>query len=301
LNQTIRIIRPSSREKDSLVTKKIASLENEGFRVLYDDIPKTSGPEWTSNSIEVRAKELNDALLEEDNDYILCARGGYGASDLLPFIDWKNLKGRKEKTLIGFSDICSLQSSLYSILGWKSIHGPMPATSYWNMDNRRDDIELLFDCINGQRDHFELPLDRNISQPGIASGGDGKSEISGWIFGGCFSVLTNLIGTRYFPASLKDAILVIEDVSENPARLMRFLNQWKQAGLLDGVKALVIGKLLDPDDEDIGLKDSLEFEFSSRTQLPTFTTKTFGHLCPNYPIKIGASAKISDKKLTWYP
>ncbi|MBF0440357.1 MAG: LD-carboxypeptidase, partial [Oligoflexales bacterium] len=194
-NVTIRIIRPSSHEKIDIISTRIKELEDNGFHVLYDEIPLDSSNLFTAGSISFRKEHLLRAVMESDSDVILCARGGYGASDLLPFLPWNDLKSVRQKPIIGFSDISALHSAFFTKLSWKGIHGPMPSTSYWLSDPIGKDILNLLNIINSSNPEGQLALKNRSSEI--------KSNIIGWLFGGCLSVLTNLIGTPYFPASLK--------------------------------------------------------------------------------------------------
>lgn len=286
MQSNIRIIRPASREREDLLPDKIIELKDHGFKVLYDDRPETQWP-YIASSKENRAQDLLKALTEKDSDIILCARGGYGASDLLPLIPWDDLKDTPEKLLIGFSDISAIHSALYTKLGWRSLHGPMPATSLW--DHKKPDIKALLNILSQKPETIELSL-TPLTQ---------YNDLSGILFGGCFSVLTNLIGTPYFPKSLDGHILFLEDVGEHPARIMRYLNQWIQSGALRGVRGIVLGHFRNLGE---GIEDDsimLLEEFAKRAQLPTWSTKGFGHLSPNMPLMIGKEAQINNDVLSW--
>lgn len=286
----IRIIRPSGREKDNLLPQGIADLEGLGHTVLFQDAPAADDWRYASASIEVRAQQLMDALTERDSDLVLCARGGYGASDLLPLVDWTTLRGYPEKPVVGFSDISAIHSALFANLGWKGLHGPMPATSLWGK-NGRTDIDQLFQLLQGYSLRQSMPL-QPIDSP--------EGNLDGWLFGGCFSVLTNLIGTPYFPASLQDSILIWEDISEHPARLMRYLNQWLQSGILTGVRAIILGTFLDLGEEIENSAPMLLNQFAKRCALPTYHCPNIGHISPNQPFQIGAAGKIRDNsRLEW--
>ena len=286
----IRIIRTSGREKENLLPTGIADLEARGHTVLFEDTAPSPSWRYAAASTQDRADQLNSALIEPGTDLVLCARGGYGASDLLPLIAWQELAHFPEKKLVGFSDISALQSALWTKLTWRGIHGPMPATALWGK-NGSDDIAMLFDVIEGSPHTFEHPLE--------AVAGIGKT-VEGWLFGGCFSVLTNLIGTPFFPISLNGCILVLEDISEHPARLMRYWNQWQQSGLLVGVKAVVLGTFLDLGDEIPDSSPAILREFALRSGLPTFHCAKIGHISPNLPFQIGAKAEIRDNNtLVW--
>jgi muramoyltetrapeptide carboxypeptidase len=126
-------------------------------------------------------------------------------------------------------------------------------------------------------------------------------EVSGILFGGCFTVLTNLIGTPYLPSSLAGHIVFFEDTDENPARLMRAFNQWLQSGLLNNAKALIIGSLRNLGEKIADCAPYVYEHFANRAgpSLPVFSTADFGHSSPNFPLMVGAHATIKGNQLKW--
>lgn len=287
--RTIRIIKASSPDREGLLPARILELERAGFKILFDEIPPDPNWSWTAGSRESRSNALNNALLEEQSDAIMWARGGYGASDLLDLIPWPQLTRAKPKPIIGFSDVCAVQAALYSRVGRLSIHGPMPATLTWKKSGDAD-VSALVSLLKGELHTGQLSL-RTISKK--------SPPIQGRLFGGCLSVLTSLIGTTYLPANFKNHILYFEDIGENPGRMMRMLNQWQQSGLLSGVNAMILGCFSElggglPDSEPTVLQ-----EISRRFTLPIFSSSDFGHISPNMPLVMGALAEIKDEKLTW--
>lgn len=292
----LRIIRPSSREIKDLLASRIPGLKNRGFDVLYDELLADADWTYSAGTAELRAQALIAALREPWSDFILCARGGYGASDLLPLLPWPELAQLQPKLVIGFSDVSAIHAALYSQLGWLGLHGPMPATALWSDDDgaNTDDIDALVNNL----EHWLTGICSG-SIPISAVSGVHPGQLKGKLFGGCFTVLTNLIGTPYFPRSLADHIVFIEDTDEHPARLMRALNQWIQSGVLNGVKAVVIGHL-----RNLGaqIPDCAPFvlqQFARRLEVPVFHSPLFGHTQPNYPMMIGAEATIEGDRLTW--
>jgi muramoyltetrapeptide carboxypeptidase len=287
--RTIRIIKASSLDREGLLDSRIKELEAAGFKILFDDIVANPDWLWTAGSIADRSKALNQALLEAESDAILWARGGYGASDLLDLVPWDQVAKAKAKPIIGFSDVCAAQSALFTKTNRPSIHGPMPATVTWKKSGTSDSDQLL-ELLRGKKTTGQINAKPLRTSP---------SEVSGRLFGGCLSVLTSLIGTAYLPKSLSGFILYFEDIGENPGRVMRMLNQWHQAGLLNQVQGLVIGAFTELGS---GLQDSapvMSEEIYRRYRLPTFTSPDFGHISPNMPLVLGASAVISQNKLTW--
>lgn len=287
----IRVIRPSSREQNDLLKARIAELTKIGFEVLYEDLP--GDPDWlyVSAAAASRAHALQAALAENGTTAVLCARGGYGASDLLPLINWDRLRDCTPKLIVGFSDISALHSAVFTKLGWPSLHGPMPATSLWRNGDDSRDIDQLIEILRKTSKQEAISGSLDVDGPNV--------PIAGRLFGGCFSVLTNLIGTDYFPKSLAGCILFLEDTDENPGRLMRALNQWVQAGLLNGVRALLIGHLRNLGEN---IRDSAPFvyeQFARRSGVPTFRSTDFGHTSPNFPLMLGSIGRIEAGKLNW--
>src|SRR6202035_5464740 len=102
--QTIGIVAPSAAPNDpERIRFAIDTVESLGFKVrpgahLYDRDGYLAGSDGA------RADDVNAMFADDSVDAIWCVRGGYGASRLLPALDY-GLMQRKPKALIGFSDI----------------------------------------------------------------------------------------------------------------------------------------------------------------------------------------------------
>jgi len=300
LKNRIRIIRPASREKEDLLSDKLKQFEKIGFITDFEDIPIDPSWGYSSGSQENRASALEAALFSKEAQLILAARGGYGCSDLLPLIDFQKFEHEDLSLIIGFSDISALHSAFYTKLGWPSLHAPMPATALWDFEAKdvASLICLMNDFSQGKilRQSLSVKL---IPTESISRVSQKNPALKGKLFGGCFSVLTNMIGTPYFPKDLSNHIIFIEDLQENPARLLRYLNQWIQSGAFEKATALVVGYLKDMGE---GVEDNAEFvlrEIAKRCAIPVFHSKDFGHITPNTPLLIGSDATIKGNELVW--
>lgn len=290
---TLRIIRPSSYEKNNELPIRIKELEGLGIKVLHDaPLRDRNTYPFTAGSIDERLAALVGAVCESESDAVLCARGGFGASDLLPLIPWELMKEQKPKFIVGFSDISALHSGFFAKLGWPGIHGPMPGGEYWDLKTRGADIRALLDILTEPKNRCQ-----KIEVRALPNTSPRPERLEGWLFGGCLSVLTNLIGTPYLPSSLAGAILFFEDVGEHPGRLLRHLNQWVQAGKLKGVRAIVLGQFIDCKHNNLEWNERMTEEFAKRTAIPVFKSELFGHGFPNFPLLIGAKAEISGQNI----
>lgn len=287
--KTIRIIEPAGQPNATALAKNIQWLEQQGFRVLYD--PITCDENWPYNGgpMQARTDALNNALCEKESDYVLAARGGHGASDILPLLDWDRLKTVSPKFLLGLSDISTIQSALYTQLGWHSLHTTMPGGSLW--DSNSDDVKQLTKLL-----HSGLPWQGEIQ----LAPGQSSDKIEGTLYGGCFAVLTSLIGTPYLPKTLDNTILFLEDINESPGRLMRYWNQWQQADITKDIKALVLGHFsgLDKNNNE-DAREKVVSEFQRRCDCPVLSTTQFGHCSPSFALGIGAIARVENGRLNW--
>ncbi len=286
----IRIISPASRHQPDLLNTRIASIEATGLSVSYHNLsPDPSWP-FTAGSRIDRLDQLQNALRAPEVKYLMSTRGGYGVSDLLDGIQWEQYRHSKPKVILGFSDISALHSAFYTKLGWNSIHAPMPATDLWGKHGENDVLALL-QILQGLRQQIELPL--------LYEGKGLPPNIHGPAFGGCLSVLTNLIGTEYFPKSLAGHILFWEDIGEHPARILRFVNQWLQSGSLHGVKGIVLGRFVGCEVEGSCSEAMLREALTQRLPFPIWFCPMFGHCSPNWPLPFGWPIEVAGDRLIW--
>ena len=240
----IGIVSPSSVVPKVEFEIGVSFLKNEGFEVEVH--PSVYGEFFFhSASDEDRARALIEFASRPDLEAIWCARGGYGATHLIPFLDrWKkSLRGKKpsRKTLIGFSDITVLLEWFRSNLGWETLHGPMPSLRTFSC-LKPGEWKTLKNLVRGSRkkekirpySHALLPVYRP----------HGFQGVEGALTGGNIAVWNTLLGTPH-QGSTRGKILFLEDVKENLGQLNRMLHHLEQAGGLKGCKALVLGDFTD--------------------------------------------------------
>ncbi len=233
---------------------------------------------------EAKGAHLIAALCADDDADLLCVRGGYGTSDLLPRIPYERLRHRKR--VIGYSDISALHSALWTRCGFVGISAAMPGSAAWG-DVHSEAMQILLGIMHGTRREGGMAV--------TALGDYSAREIEGTLFGGCFSVLTNLLATPYLPRSLSGYILFFEDINESVWKLLRYLNQWQFSGMLEGVQAIVLGRF----DQLEGDLVHLHRQWQARVACPVYTTGDFGHSVPTSPLPIGGRGVIRRGKLVW--
>jgi muramoyltetrapeptide carboxypeptidase len=246
---------------------------------------------------ELRAGALNNFARDPLVGTIWCARGGYGSTRLLPLLDdWKTSEAlRKDpKLLIGFSDVTGLHLYFYKKLGLPTLHAPMPGTPSFSKLKPRVD-KLLRETLAG-----ELKLGRNSYTADWKSKAllPAARDVEGVIVGGNLTLLVNMIGTPWQP-DLTGALLFLEDCAEQPYRVDRMLTQLHNAGMLKGLRGVLLGDF----EADVVYKEPVEKTywreiFEERFAplgIPVLENLPVGHGKLNDPLPLGVRAAITKK------
>ncbi len=264
----IAIIAPASRSPKSDVEKAQAWLKSHGVEsdILIEFNEKHP---YFSASNKTRFMLLKKALLDKKYDVIWCMRGGYGTLALLDEV--KKLKIPKHKILIGFSDITSLHLLLAQKFKLKTIHGPM-LLSVGRESFTQAHLEETLSFIKGDLKEFQMKL-----TPFNKAAKNKKLNIKAELTGGNLAVIQASMKTE-FEMKTKNKILFLEDIGERGYKLSRLLTHLKLTGLLDEVKAIILGVFNDGD-EPSG-ENHVEFalnEFAETLKIPVFKTDEIGH------------------------
>lgn len=224
---------------------------------------------------EERAADLTAFFADKTVDYILQAGGGYGSARLLDKLDYDFIKAHK-KPVIGLSDTTALQCALIA-------KADLTCYSGFLLKKRFNDYEIpssLSDLIAHSDVSFE------INETGFAQGR---------LVGGCFSLVASLIGTPYLP-DMTNAILVLEDLNEEPYAIDRMFQHLHLAGIFAKVSAVVFGNFWDclAKDSADGLIDDVLAEWTDKIGKPVFTGLNYGHQPYSGVLPFGAKATISN-------
>ena len=142
---------------------------------------------------------------------ITFARGGWGGARLL-----ERKQSWRPGFLLGFSDITSILLSRLASGFYGGIHGPLVTTLEKEPDWSKERLkELLF----------------GLKVPDLYGESWNKGIAKGPLVVANLTVLAHLIGSSHIP-DLHGAILVLEDVNEEPYRIDRLLTHLRLTGLL---------------------------------------------------------------------
>jgi muramoyltetrapeptide carboxypeptidase len=280
--ETVGVIAPSGVVDPRELAAGIKRVEAMGFRVTVGrNVQRTH--RYSAGTDRERAEDLHEMFSDPEVRAVLCARGGYGATRLLPMLDEVLLKDNP-KILVGSSDVTALLVYLADRVGLVAFHGPMIAPNFGRNPtalSREGFLRALCPSDAGGR----------IRMEGLESLRKGSAR--GRLTGGCLSLLCALLGTPYEPDT-RDAVLFLEDVNEAPYRIDRMLTQLRTAGKLDGVRGLIFGKMVNcfpASDSDYGL-EAVILEAIGDFEGPVLFGLPAGHGGEQLTLPFGVEAKI---------
>jgi muramoyltetrapeptide carboxypeptidase len=238
-----------------------------------------------------RAADINRFFADPSIRAVLPLRGGWGASRVLPYLDFEVIR-RNPKIVLGYSDITALHMAISARTGLVTFHGPngmgrwdefsvnwvrrvLFAGEAVTLENRHDKGEFLVQTENRVQ----------TITPGTARGR---------ILGGNLTVLTAIIGSPYVP-DFDDAILFVEDVGEDIYRIDRMLTTLKLAGVLSRIRGFIWGTCSECEPgEGFG---SLTFEeifedHIAPLKIPAWQGAMIGHRTPQFTIAEGIPVEI---------
>ncbi|MBR4588983.1 MAG: LD-carboxypeptidase [Lachnospiraceae bacterium] len=273
-----------------------------------------------SNVPEKCGSEVNK-MFASDADILISCGGGELMCEILPFVDFKELKNEAPKWFMGYSDNTNLTFLLNTLCDTASIYGPCAGSfgqSMWH-----ESIEDAYKLLKGEKlqnagyDMWEIDSKKSAEDPLATYNITEKRELTGFVgalkrddlslkgrlTGGCLDCLANLTGTR-FDAALEfaekyaeDGILwFLECCDLNPFAVRRAMWNLYEAGWFKYASGFIIGRPFHYGQEEMGLNMEKAFlEIPSKMGLPVIMGADIGHLPPMIPLISGCLAEAELK------
>ncbi len=291
---TIGIHAPSAALEHNKFKEALNKLESDGYKTKIAFDPSAaygkSDHMFAAASLSERVRTLHALFRDRKVKAILTARGGYGAMEMLPHLDYALLR-KNPKPLIGFSDVTALLNAIYQKSGLLTVHAASLSTFSYTPDHDNfaaDSCEALLELLR---------------TPGYQTFKGSYSAIKkgsgkGRLIGGNLSVLVSLLGTAWAPR-LKDTILFLEETGESPYRIHRMLLQLQLATNFKDLKGVVLGSFHGCVHKH-GSGPDVEMVFSDifkGVRFPVIKGVPIGHHSLNLPIPVGIMAEIRHNEL----
>jgi muramoyltetrapeptide carboxypeptidase len=289
---TVMIIAPGSPpHSTNILEAAIKRLSDAGFNVHVGTYAREKHG-FLAGIDSQRLSDLSQALASPTIKAIFCIRGGYGSGRLIHAVPFDVLK-RHPKVFIGSSDLTGL---LYGCaLDGHSVcfHGP---TLQSLVDPSCPDYtwRSFINTITGHHDAVGSILDGDQPTTPIEALKSGVA--TGHLIGGNLSILLSILGTKFFP-SFDDSILFLEDVSEAPFRIDRYLTQLINLGAFERVRGFALGRFehCEYRGQEAKSKQTLRDVIIDRLVplgKPIVLGLPFGHTSYNATIPIGIQATL---------
>ena len=251
-----------SLEMQGAVEKLRSLLEGWGLEVLSSSYIYAQKDVFAASGKD-RAVALMNFYQNESVKAIFDISGGDIANQVLPFLDFERIK-KANKPYFGYSDLTTVIDSIYTKTGVSSYlyqvrfligeYAKVQQEAFYKtfFEEQEDLFQFDYQFIRGEK-------------------------LEGIIIGGNIRCLLKLAGTPYCP-DFKDKILFLESMSGKPAQMVTFLNQYKQMGILDEVKGILLGSFSEMEEKALTpAVEEILLELVRDRAIPIVKTKEIGH------------------------
>jgi len=265
------------------MTDAVKLLQSWGLEVVLGETVEAAYHQFAGDD-DLRAKDLQRFIDDDNIKAIIAARGGYGVIRMIDKVDFSRF-AENPKWLVGFSDITLLHSHLFARYGAHTIHGQMPINI---PDASARSLETIRKALFGEE------LTYHFTSHAINRNG----ETSGILVGGNLSLLVAASGS-VSDIDYNGKVLFIEDVGEYLYAIDRMIRTLKRAGKLAQLAGLIVGAFTDIKDNDIPFGQTVpeiimgavkEYDYPVCFDFPA------GHIPDNCSLVLGKQVHLSVRR-----
>ncbi len=284
----------------------IKNLKKFGFKVKEGKTVKLQHKVYMAGTDRDRADDINTMFADEEVNAIVCALGGSIAIRCLRHLDYDLIR-RNPKIFSGMSNITTFHIAFLAKTGLIGLH--------------QSDVVFGFGAdMNSKEAKYETSLFFRITQNakplGLLSAltkwevwREGKAE--GRLFGGSINSAETLLGTPYYPKLNENIIFFWESIGQPLDELDAKLNHFRESGIFNWTKGMLIGKFRDEVCDPSGktgqrIRDrsteirGLVIDITADYEFPIIGNMDFGHYTPNLPLPTGIKATMdTDGMKVW--
>lgn len=295
---TLGLIAPGYAVSPEKLEEAIGYVKDLGYKPYHTDrILGNHG--YLSNTDEERLADLHHMFSNNEVDGILCVRGGYGCTRILPYIDWDLIRNNP-KVFAGFSDITALLNAMNERTGLVCFHSPVGTTL--DTDYNREQFQRVI-TGNGRStviNPFPYETEEEPHPEEYKPYTINKGKARGVLAGGNLCLLSAMTGTPYEP-DYTDKIVFIEEIEEEPYRVDRMITQLRQSATFDKARAVVLGifngcnTARNPD--SFNLKEVLT-DLLGDMKVPVGYGFPIGHIDENATLPLGVPVEVDTEQFT---
>ncbi len=283
---TIGIISPSHVATRERYEPIIRQIETFGFQVkvsknLYND---TYG--YIASEQE-RADDLN-RMVSDPKVKMIFFGGGYGSVDLLPLIDYDNIR-KNPKLFLSYSDGTSILNAIYTRTGLVTYYGQTPGDYAAPVPYTVEQFKRIF---------LENSTGEFIPNSTLHTVWQGTCE--GILIGGYLHNVALGLGGPYFSYDKTETyLLFLEDHERfsSVAEVSSLLSFIEQSDFMQCVSGLIFGNYADT--LSLPLLERLE-RFCRKHNIPAVYTDDFGHGINHAILPVGCRAELDATSKTLF-
>jgi len=295
--------------------------------VVFDNARRDT--EYLYNHQEEKAEDLMRAFEDPEIKGVVAVTGGDEQIRMLKHLQPERLKENPTR-FYGISDNTCLHTYLYN-LGIQSFYGGQILDdllaegeigeyiySYLEKAFFEDELGKLESSQNFTDEYFDLFQDEITDDREAFKSPDWEywnfdgQNVEGRLFGGCFSVIKDLLMADKLPneEKLEGSILALETSEENPSTIevKRWLINMGETGFLQKFSAILVARpMREPLHGEKTLGEKEEYHEKQiqtiKDQIKRYCPDTpvvfnmdFGHTHPKIPLNLGAKIKIDPGK-----
>ena len=260
----------------------INAIRSKGFQVreadnLYKD---TYGYLATPQE---RAADFNQLIADPEVELILFG-GGEGANELLPYIDFENIK-RHPKRIVSYSDGTFLLNPIWAQTGLETYYGQAPH-NFLDMtwyDEKHFFEHMVYDCMREHVANSEWKVQTHGRAEGILIGGYARN-------------FAMILGSKYMPVDYAQKyILFVEDHESfgGVDYVSAMLTHIEQDPFMDCVTGVIFGNY--SGNENWQLLWRLQ-RLGEERQIPVVYCDDFGHGWNHAILPIGRKASLDTER-----
>ncbi|MFN0122638.1 MAG: LD-carboxypeptidase [Blastocatellia bacterium] len=291
---TVGVITPSTPltnpDRLALVER---TLKHFGLRAKWGkNVGRRAG--YFGSAPDERLDDLHAMFRDPEVSAVYPIQGGYGAMHLLDRIDYDLIR-RNPKVLVGYSDITALHLAIQRMTGLITFHGPNVMERYTDYTQQHYRRALFETAAPGV---VTNPPDSDPLRPVHSLRAIRPGQATGRLTGGNLTLISTLMGTPW-EIDTRGAILLLEDVGEEPYRIDRMLTQLRLAGKLEQAAGIVFGECSQCAANEF--RPSLGSNFSlgevldamlGSLKIPVLFGLTFGHTADQLTLPLGVNATL---------
>ncbi|HKC22327.1 MAG TPA: LD-carboxypeptidase [Gaiellaceae bacterium] len=222
-------------ENRSEIDRGVRWYEERGYRVKL--APHVyARDDFVAGDAQARADDVTALFGDDDVDVVQMLRGGYGASQVVPLLDYEVIAANP-KPFVGYSDVTALHVAIRQRTSLVTFYG-LGLTSMGAPKREEWDKERFLRAMTATEALGEVPA--RPDDPYIGRLGSGRATAP--LVGGCLWLLRETLGTPW-EVELDGAVLFFEDVHAPPSNVDGMLTQLRNAGKLENVRGIAIGEM----------------------------------------------------------